>query len=92
VSTSPAFRPKLEFTPRKGGGYVVASRRGCRAAILTLMALLAASPRTEMPPPYLPGNSKRTGSSEKCACGGVFVNDKNGIHCQDCGDPPPEAK
>jgi hypothetical protein len=71
---------------------MVARCRGWWAAILPLMVLLAASPRTEMPPPYLPGDSGRTGSSEKCDCGGVFVKDKTGIHCQKCGDPLPEAR
>jgi len=73
---------------------MVANRRSGHTAILPLMVLLAAVPRTEMPPPYLPGEPRRPSSSKKCQCGGVFVKVKGkvGKHCQRCGAPPPKTK
>ena len=70
------------------------SRRSGQTAILSLMIVLVATPRTEFSAPYLPGNPPRTRPTGRCeGCGGVFVEDTDGDgwHCQGCGDPAPET-
>jgi len=92
VSTFQAFRPKLGFTPRRGGGHMVARRRSGHGAVLSLMVLLASTPRTEQPNPYQAGVDPQTGPSKKCKCGGVIVYAPDGAYCLDCGDPPPDTE
>ena len=69
---------------------MVAKRSG-HWAILSLMVMLASTPRTEMPPPRLPGADSLTAPSGTCSCGGEFEDAGDGIlFCQKCGDPPPD--